>query len=117
MEIASTYPEKFEALGLSICNRAHGYSRCANILHFSRFYVCYLVIFSLLWDSIVEVQSKEAHPKHSIWSLIFLRHYCADSMLSALVKADSKTIRKWVRVVIIYISEMKTVISILTILY
>jgi len=39
---------------------------------------------------------KDRHPKHFLWTLIFLRVYPKEELLSALAESHENTTRKWV---------------------
>jgi hypothetical protein len=50
-------------------------------------------------------------PEHLLWCLIFLKQYKTENQNHALVKADEKTIRKWVWIFVDLIANLKVVIE------
>eukprot|EP00523_Entomoneis_sp_CCMP467_P003026 CAMPEP_0168754196 /NCGR_PEP_ID=MMETSP0724-20121128/19369_1 /TAXON_ID=265536 /ORGANISM="Amphiprora sp., Strain CCMP467" /LENGTH=99 /DNA_ID=CAMNT_0008802653 /DNA_START=33 /DNA_END=329 /DNA_ORIENTATION=+ len=53
---------------------------------------------SILWKNLVRRKyiPKETSPKHLLWSLLFMKVYADEVILSSLAQCDAKTFRKWI---------------------
>ena len=50
-----------------------------------------------IWDNAIDVCLKcRTSPMHLLWTLLFLKTYGKESIMSTIVEADEKTVRKWV---------------------
>ncbi len=93
----------FFELGLLIIagSPIHGRRRPCKKTQLGRFHALYgasPLICSYLWALIVDLGDLDPYcgPKHLLWCLLFLKGYLTEAMMSVLLKADEKTIRKWV---------------------
>jgi hypothetical protein len=84
----------FEALDKEICQFFLGtsYEICAE-----------------LWNLIdpVLAMSKDAEPKHLLWTICFLKNYCTKKINTRIVGGvDEKTFRKWVWIFVPVIAKL-----------
>ena len=57
----------------------------------------------------------ETQPKHLLWTLFFLKTYNLETTMSSILKADAKTLRKWIHYMISSIAQLsEQVVSILS---
>ena len=93
--------EEFHVLGFTVIGRNSTGSLQTQYRRFRGhfgvdWYICadlWLLLVPLLAD---EHYFRGAKPKHLLWTLLFLKCYDTEVVLSARVHADEKTFRKWI---------------------
>ena len=75
--------------------------RChnANVIsdRFSKWFGLSPFVFVQLWKRlVVKGLLHNAKVYHALWALLFLRMYVYEDLLSSIVGADRKTVRKWI---------------------
>lgn len=74
-------------------------------------------ICSIIWNEIESLLPDGSSPVHLLWTLLFLKNYNTEETNRAIIKADEKTIRKWIWIMVDAISKLKVVIMMLIILW
>lgn len=70
-------------------------------------------ICSAIWNLLESNLPQGRTVNHLLWALLFLKNYCTEETNRAIIRADEKTIRKWVWLVVQAISRLKVVCSII----
>lgn len=93
--------QEFETLGLTIIGRGRNSSRRARKRRFVAHYGIEPRLVALVWRELMEdgwivrCAGRCPHPKHLLWSLLFLKIYGVEEVHAARVGCDEKTFRKW----------------------
>ncbi len=100
----------FLQLGLSLVlggGRQHSQSQATKQFH--SLYGASPFVCSLLWGMIVGFGELDpyCHPKHLMWTLLFLKTYLPETILSIMLDATEKTIRKWIWYIIDTLSDLE----------
>ena len=90
--------EDFWILGNQLTGHNVNQCRATGHRRFREFFGVSPVICSIIWDILVSVQSipSSGKPCHLLWTLLFLKRYLTEHVMSSIVGTDEKTIRKWV---------------------
>jgi hypothetical protein len=67
-----------------------------GIRKFREFFGCSPEICSMVWNLLRDHIPVYGTPSHLLWALLFLKRYLTEHVMSSLIGADEKTIRKWV---------------------
>lgn len=62
-----------------------------------------------LWNLLRGKIPDHLNPTHLLWSLMFLKCYLTEYVMSPIVRADGKTIRKWVKFFVVKMCQLLTV--------
>jgi hypothetical protein len=78
-----------------------------NTLFLSLFGVSPLVA-GIIWEHLITNGNLEngCKPDHLLWTLFFLKCYAYENVLSQMFKADRKTIRKWIWILVAKIADL-----------
>ena len=85
----------FENAAALMVNRAEGLY--AYVLEERKFRALFGVdseTCAVIWDEISDVKPRRGKPKHLLWSLLFLKTYFTEYVLSVITGADPKTLHK-----------------------
>ena len=100
-------PFLFKRIGDSILQR----NSSSNQRSFVALFGLWPLRIYQIWRLIQEETNPETIcPKHLMWGLLFLRCYVKEEVLSTLVGATEKTVRKWIWIVIGKIAEIKSLV-------
>jgi hypothetical protein len=89
----------FLEAALSITSWEKERSSTAIGIRFAALFGAQPLLCSLVWRRIYEAKQgsmPRASPKHLLWALMFLKTYETEAVISSIVEADEKTVRKWV---------------------
>jgi hypothetical protein len=106
----SVTAETFLDLGQEITNRRKRVAAKTMISRFRATFGTSPKICALLWGMVESrtVLPNGAKPVHLLWALAFLKLYCAEAVLAALVGGvDEKTFRKWAWYFVEQISDLQ----------
>ena len=98
----------FLIYGLKIMNKNPS-SSSRNLTIFRAHYGTSPEVVSYLWGRISSnkiLTQKGAIYKHLLWSLLFMKVYATEHVLSGMVNCNEKTFRKWIWIVIPIISQV-----------
>jgi hypothetical protein len=81
-----------------VIHRSPALSRSINRRRFRANLGCSSRVCSYVWNRIVAkgILPKGFLPTHLLWTLVFLKLYCCETILAILCGCDEKTLRKWV---------------------
>lgn len=71
------------------------------------------LVCSVVWSMIKDKLPDGATPSHLMWALLFLKCYNTEEVNRTILKADEKTMRKWVWIFVDRISRLRVVINII----
>ena len=73
-------------------------SRTTGHRRFREFFGCSPSICSIVWEKLSATNSipPTGKPVHLLWTLLFLKRYTTEHVMSSMVGADEKTLRKWI---------------------
>ena len=99
---------EFKLLGFSIIGKSSTGSINTQFRRFKSHFGIDWFLCAKLWVLLIPILYDQSHPKgaktkHLLWTLMFLRLYDTEEILSGKVTADEKTYRKWVWIFIGYI--------------
>jgi hypothetical protein len=112
--------DDFLSLGLAIvmadASRRHACKTEAR--RFNAHFGIEPAVVAILWSKLVpqvrngnciadRVMAPYLKPKHLLWCLLFLKSYATFDIIACQVGADEKTVRKWVWLVVLWISDMQ----------
>jgi hypothetical protein len=106
----STLSDFFYKLGIQMILKNHNSSRSLTQASMKRRYISIFgfepQVISTTWISIFEGR-RSCLPKHLLWALIFLKGYDCEAKLASFIGADEKTVRKYIWLVLQYITERR----------
>lgn len=105
----TNYESMFWKMGHEITGHKLAHSIKLGMRKFKAFFGVSPKICELVWDQIQNKLENDSHPKHLLWALLFLKQYNTETTNSVLIKADEKTIRKYIWNFIHLISELQVV--------
>ena len=98
----------FITLAASITNRKRNFNSAAADTEFKEIFGVAAEVCSYVWAYLLLHHTFEITPTpmHFLWTLVFLRQYPTERLLSSLLEADEKTIRKYAWPIIDALAEM-----------
>lgn len=99
----------FWKIGHRITGHKLRLSSCLGLRRFKAFFGVTPKVCGIIWELLKNKKPDNSKPEHLLWALIFLRQYSSESTNKSLLKADEKTIRKWVWKFVELLSEMDIV--------
>lgn len=94
--------DDFMCIGMSIMGRNHHHANETSRRRFSAWFGTDPQTCAILWEKLNYygwldyAGIRGTHPKHLLWSLMFLKCYATEAVHSANVGVDEKTYRKWI---------------------
>ena len=90
--------EDFWILGNEMTGHDVNQCRATGHRRFREFFGVSPVICSTVWETLLSTQSipSSGKPCHLLWALLFLKRYLTEHVMSSIIGADEKTIRKWI---------------------
>ena len=81
-----------------ISHRSSALSRKTNKRQFGANFGCSSRVCAFLWSRLVVkgILPSRFLPKHLLWTLVFLKLHCSETMLAILCGCDEKMLQKWV---------------------
>lgn len=94
-------------------------TQCANtkLRRFKSLFGVTPPVCALIWLKIKDNAPIDSHPKHLLWSLLFLKHYSIEHIRKTIFDADEKTIRKWTWTITNLLSGLNMVLAIKLIVF
>lgn len=99
----------FYNLGHQYTDHYSHLSQKQGLRRFKTFYGVSPNISRILWALIETNVPETCEPKHLFWTLHFLKQYNTESVNRATFKADGKTIRKYVWLIIDLLADLDVV--------
>ena len=96
MEHHALQPFAFLRLAQLMLAKARSSSSLSEERRFHALFGVSPFLCSILWKRLGEKKSNSNEPVHLLWSLMFLKVYASEDVLSALAGVTRKTYRKWV---------------------
>ena len=82
----------FSELGDEIFRKAHGLSRTVRQGRFRALFGVAPTVCAEAWELVHRKLPRNAHPKHLLWALLFLKVYATEHTNSILTGADEKNL-------------------------
>jgi hypothetical protein len=104
----------FNAMGMALMNRSGGGgSSATQRRRFVSFYGASSRVCHQLWHLLLKAQIMAEFPalkqEHLLWALFFLKVYGTENVQASIVAVDEKTYRKWIWIVIEWMSNLDVV--------
>lgn len=103
----------FRILGRDMSREAVGIFSMAEERRFRALFGTTPEVCSIIWEKIGMNRPKKGTPQHLLWSLLFLKVYASEDVLSVITQSDRKTQRKWTWEFVTAISNLRMVCSLL----
>ena len=99
-------PQAVEAVAQTII-RTRGSMR-----HFKAVFGVSPLLCSVVWNYMDDDEKlpRRAQPKHLLWTLMFLKLYNSENVLSSMCGCEEKTFRKWVWLMLAAIGSLEDVV-------
>ena len=95
-------PDEFTSIGMSLMGRYNHSANETSRRRFSAWFGTDSLTCSILWEMLYHYKwfdyagIRGTHPKHLLWTLLFLKCYATEAVHSSNVGVDEKTYRKWI---------------------
>ena len=103
----------FHVIGMALINRSGGGSNATQHRRFLSFYGASSRVCHQLWHLLLKAKIIAEFPalmqEHLLWALFFLKVYGTENVQASIVGADEKTYRKWIWIVIEWMSNLDVV--------
>lgn len=98
----------FFSLGRVLMNCSESVSLSVFLRRFKSNFGITPLVCAVTWNQFHEVPTG-AQPVHFLWSLLLLKTYGTESHLRSILNVDEKTLRKWVKIFVRLIADLKVV--------